>query len=63
MEGEKAEKEFIALYGAILRIKNILSSFDDFAGNEILSDRDYQDYQSEYIDLYQKVDFLSFWIF
>lgn len=54
MEGEKAEKEFIALYGAILRIKNILSSFDDFAGNEILSDRDYQDYQSEYIDLYQK---------
>lgn len=54
MEGEKAEKEFIALYGAILRMKNILSSFDNFAGNEILSDRDYQDYQSEYIDLYQK---------
>lgn len=54
MEGEKAEKEFISLYGAILRMKNILSSFDNFAGNEILSDRDYQDYQSEYIDLYQK---------
>lgn len=54
MEGEKAEKEFIALYGAILRVKNILSSFDNFEGNEILSDRDYQDYQSEYIDLYQK---------
>ncbi|MBQ6887004.1 MAG: type I restriction endonuclease subunit R [Lachnospiraceae bacterium] len=54
MEREKDEKEFIALYGAILRMKNILSSFDNFAGNEILSDRDYQDYQSEYIDLYQK---------
>ena len=54
MEGEKAEKEFISLYGAILRMKNILSSFDNFAGNEILSDRDFQDYQSEYIDLYQK---------
>lgn len=54
MEGEKAEKEFISLYGAILRTKNILSSFDNFAGNEILSDRDFQDYQSEYIDLYQK---------
>lgn len=54
MEGEKAEKDFISLYGAILRMKNILSSFDNFEGNEILSDRDFQDYQSEYIDLYQK---------
>lgn len=52
--GEKAEKEFIMLYGAILRMKNILSAFDNFEGKEILSDRDFQDYQSEYIDLYQK---------
>ena len=54
LAGEKAEKEFIALYGAILRMKNILSAFDDFAGKEILTDRDFQDYQSAYIDLYQK---------
>ncbi len=53
-EGEKAEKAFIMLYGAILRMKNILSTFDNFEGMEILSDRDFQDYQSEYIDLYQK---------
>lgn len=52
--GEKVEKEFILLYGAILRMKNILSTFDNFEGMEILSDRDFQDYQSEYIDLYQK---------
>lgn len=52
--GEKAEKEFIMLYGAILRMKNILSTFDNFEGKEILSDRVFQDYQSEYIDLYQK---------
>lgn len=52
--GEKAEKEFIMLYGAILRMKNILSAFDNFEGKEILSNRDFQDYQSEYIDLYQK---------
>ena len=38
----------------VLSLKNILSSFDNFVGNEILSDRDFQDYQSEYIDLYQK---------
>lgn len=52
--GEKAEKEFIMLYGAILRMKNILSTFDNFEGKEILSERNFQDYQSEYIDLYQK---------
>lgn len=52
--GERAEKEFIMLYGAILKMKNILSTFDRFERKEILSDRDFQDYQSEYIDLYQK---------
>lgn len=55
IEGEQAEKDFIHLYGAILRLKNILSSFDDFAGNEILSIRDFQDYQSAYLDLYDKL--------
>jgi type I restriction enzyme R subunit len=52
--GDKAQKEFIRLFGAILRLKNILTAFDDFAGNEILSERDFQDYQSIYIDLYQE---------
>ena len=51
--GEEAQKDFIRLYGAILRLKNILTAFDDFAGNEILNARDFQDYQSMYIDLYQ----------
>jgi type I restriction enzyme R subunit len=51
--GEKAQKDFIRLYGAILKVRNILTSFDDFEGNEILSERDFQDYQSIYIDLYQ----------
>ncbi len=52
--GEDAQKEFIHLYGAILRLKNILTAFDDFEGNEILPERDFQDYQSLYIDLYQE---------
>ena len=52
--GETAQKDFIKLFGAILRLKNILTSFDDFAGREILSSRDFQDYQSIYIDLYQE---------
>jgi type I restriction enzyme R subunit len=50
--GEAAQKAFIKLFGAILRLKNILTAFDDFAGNEILSERDFQDYQSIYLNLY-----------
>lgn len=50
--GEAAQKAFIKLFGAILRLKNILTAFDDFAGNEMLSDRDFQDYQSLYLNLY-----------
>lgn len=51
---EQAQKEFIKLYGAILRVRNILSTFDEFAGQEILSERDVQDYHSMYIDLYNE---------
>lgn len=42
------------MFGALLRLKNILTAFDDFPGNEILTDRNFQDYQSIYIDLYQE---------
>lgn len=52
--GEKAEKDFIVSIGNILRLRNILSSFDKFAGNEILTERDFQDYTGMYVDLYQK---------
>jgi len=52
--GEKAEKAFITLFNQILRTKNILVSFDDFEGMQILSDFDYQDYQSIYLSLYDK---------
>lgn len=52
--GEKSQKEFIREYSAILKYKNILSTFDEFAGREILSERDVQDYHSMYINLYQE---------
>lgn len=51
---EKLQKEFIQLYGKILRARNILSTFDDFEGQAILDDRTFQDYQSLYIDLYNE---------
>ncbi|MBT3704773.1 type I restriction endonuclease subunit R [Candidatus Peregrinibacteria bacterium] len=52
--GEQKQKEFIRLYGGILRVRNILVTFDEFEGNEILTERDIQDYHSAYIDLYNE---------
>lgn len=49
--GEQKQKEFIALFGAILRMRNLLLSFDDFKGNELISERDLQDYLGRYQDL------------
>ncbi len=51
--GEQAQKEFLKLFGRILRLRNILSSFDKFEGMEILVPRDFQDYQGTYIDIYE----------
>ena len=49
---EAAQKEFILLYNKILRLKNILVSFDEFTGNEIIPAGQFQDYQSTYLELY-----------
>ena len=49
--GEAAQKQFIVLFGAILRMRNLLTSFDDFRTNEILPERDLQDYLSKYQDI------------
>lgn len=51
--GEKNEKEFIQLYGALLRLRNILNCFDEFKDDEF-SARALQDYQGEYLRLYEK---------
>src|SRR5690606_30987965 len=53
--GETAAKDFVRLFGAVLRLQNILHSFDEFTGQQILSERDQQDYQSIYIDKYQEM--------
>jgi type I restriction enzyme R subunit len=52
--GEKAEKAFIKLFGSILRAINILSTFDQFAGREILTHEQLLDYKSIYLDLHDK---------
>ncbi len=52
IDSEKEQKDFIMLYGKFLKMQNILATFDEFVGKEILSARDIQDYHSMYIDLY-----------
>ena len=51
IEGEKNQREFIMLFGALLRMRNLLLSFDDFADKELLSERDLQTYLGRYQDL------------
>ena len=52
--GEQNQKNFISLFGAILRMRNILLSFDEFVGMELISERDLQDYLSRYQDLHDE---------
>ena len=49
--GEQNQKDFIALFGAILRMRNLLVSFDEFMEKELLTERDLQDYLGRYQDL------------
>lgn len=51
MIGEQNQKDFIAQFGAILRMRNILIAFDEFAGKELIEERDLQDYLGRYQDL------------
>lgn len=49
--GEENQKQFVKLFGAFLRMRNLLSTFDKFEGNEILTEMDLQDYLSRYQDI------------
>ena len=52
--GEQNQKDFISLFGAILRMRNLLSAFDEFAGKEMITERDLQDYLGIYQDLHDE---------
>ena len=49
--GEQNQKDFIVLFGAILRMRNLLLSFDEFREKDLISQRDLQDYLGRYQDL------------
>ena len=52
--GEEEERRFITLFGSLLKSINVLQSFDQFEGQQLLSEGQMQDYQSNYLDLKDK---------
>ncbi|MDE1536196.1 MULTISPECIES: type I restriction endonuclease subunit R [Actinotignum] len=50
---ESQQNAFIQVFGELLRLRNILTAFDEFEGQDPLSQRDLQDYQSTYLELYR----------
>lgn len=49
--GETEEREFIQTFSAILRLRNILSSFDAFEDDDTMGAWELQGYQGMYLDL------------
>ncbi len=52
--GEDAEKDFIKLWGKILRLRNVLAAFDEFADDDRMVPREVQQYQGVYNELYER---------
>ena len=56
IELEKDKKEFVELFGEVLRAENILRNFDEFENFEkIISDRQMQDMKSVYVDIRESI--------
>ena len=56
IELEADKKEFVQLFGEILKAENILRNFDEFENFEkIISDRQMQDMKSVYVDIREEI--------
>ncbi|MDO4765140.1 MAG: HsdR family type I site-specific deoxyribonuclease, partial [Eubacteriales bacterium] len=54
--GEADKKEFVTLFGELLKAENILRNFDEFESFEkIISERQMQDMKSAYVDIREEV--------
>ncbi len=51
---EEAKKDFIKKYSYVLKLYNILSTFDEFEGEELLGEQERQHYASAYLELYHQ---------
>jgi len=53
---EDDEFEFIKAFRELMRVKNVLTSFSDFKWDDLsMTEQQFEDYKSKYLDLYDKV--------
>ena len=53
---EEDELAFVQAFRQIIRLKNLMSGFDEFAFADLgISEQEFEDFKSKYLDLYQKV--------
>lgn len=53
--GEAEQAAFVKLFGQILVSRNLLNTFDEFAGNEIMTPRQFDDYKGWYLHLHDTI--------
>ncbi|MGK7392598.1 MAG: type I restriction endonuclease subunit R [Candidatus Cyclobacteriaceae bacterium M2_1C_046] len=53
---EEDQLKFVQAFRAIMRLRNVLSSFTDFSWDDLpMSEQAFEDYKSKYLDLFDKV--------
>jgi type I restriction enzyme R subunit len=56
LQTEDDELEFIKAFRDLMRVKNVLTSFSDFKWSDLsMTEQQFEDYKSKYLDLYDKV--------
>ena len=56
LESEVDEEQFVKAFRELMRLKNSLGCFSDFSFNDLeISEQDFEDYKSKYLDIYDKV--------
>lgn len=56
LEDEEQELAFIQAFRELMRLKNVLTTFADFDFDDLkMSEQEFEDYKSKYLDLYDKV--------
>ncbi len=50
--GEKEKAEFVTVFGQLLLLRNLLATFDEFAGNEIMDPGKFDDYKGWYLRIH-----------
>lgn len=56
LRDEEEELAFVQAFRALLRIKNVLSSYADFNWEDLeITEQDFENFKSKYLDLYDKV--------